>query len=86
MSPAYRFMVSTVTLILCAIGQLAVSEDAGATQVDVQNQMRRSLNPPPISQRRNLLCDSLGAATCFRALAHQAGQEPSLKATPPRPQ
>jgi hypothetical protein len=86
MSLAYRFMVSTGALILWGVAQPAFSEDLGATPIDAEAQVGHSLKPPPFVKRRSLLCDSLGAGACFRALARQAGQDTTPKATPVRPQ
>ena len=68
MSLASRFMLSGA-LILSGVAYPAFSEDIGINQVGAQTQVRHSLKAPAIAQRRSLLCDSLGAEACFRALA-----------------
>jgi hypothetical protein len=78
-----RLRVSAIVLCVsygfCGVLQPAFSEDLGSAEVNAQKEAHP--NPPPPLDRR-VLCDSLGAASCFRALARGMRHEPATKETP----
>jgi hypothetical protein len=73
--------IGAVCLVSILSGaSLAASPDGNTSApVDRQGQVQ---NPPTDRLYQSLLCDSLGAQSCFRALAHQLQQQTVPTAAP----
>jgi formate/nitrite transporter FocA (FNT family) len=73
--------IGAVCLVSILSGaSLAASPDWNTSApVDRQGQVQ---NPPTDRLYQSLLCDSLGAQSCFRALAHQLQQQTVPTAAP----